>query len=114
MASKITKLTREEADRLSASGVLTIKSPPKVPAPPAPVVSDSDMQAAHEMMEAAKGVAAMANETTVRQSQLIENMMAEIAKLQSKPETAGWKKLRVHFERDRNNMLRSAEFEKVE
>jgi thiamine pyrophosphate-dependent acetolactate synthase large subunit-like protein len=119
LASKITKLTKSEADRLQSQGILTINQPQVTPMPalqPDNPVSDADMAAAHEMIEAAKGIATMASENTARQSQLIESLVREMADKMNaqQPGEKSWKKLRVHFERDRNNMLRSAEFEKID
>lgn len=79
-----------------------------------PVVADP-FEEAKKVVETAKTVAEITSTNAVTQAQAMESVVSQLSDaLRASAEKKEWKRIKVRFERDRNQMLRTAEFERLE
>ena len=117
--AKITRISKKDLDALQNDGVIKLAPEAKAPAAPTPLpkTRDPDLDINKDVALAARDTALIAADTVQTSANQMENMKSIIEQLSDQLRAEGnkdWKKLKVTFERDRNDMTRHAYIEKVE
>lgn len=111
----VTKISRRKLEQLEQSGAIVRTKPAQQPQPlPVTPSVDSNIEAAKEIAASAKDAAVVTAASGAQQLETVKSIIEQVSnQLREKGNNQDWTRLNIRFVRDKNNLLKSAEIEKV-